>query len=389
MKLDVYLNGDHVRSTNDIRYLQSSVAFCIGSFTNARNPFLGTIASVMIYNTALSSSVIADLAKYLPVQQDSERLFVKLRPEVLSEKIGSTVHLLGVMTITQQDLEEEEEEGEPVRTSVEDEEDDDEEKLPPLDFDHVIVDNSKRMKSRLRDAKSDLELFKLSLRQKDTSFLRAGTYHFSLPSTLTKKYQLLNSGRAAAVKRSMQHLWKGYRSRAFGHDELMPVSGGFNDNWGGVGLTLIDSLDTLWLLGFRSEFDEAVEWVVNNFTLNAQKDVSVFEYNIRLLGGLLSAYELSNNRGLLEKAKEVGDLLKVAFSQEYGLPASHVNPSTRVAGDSNKAMLAEFGSLSLEFRSLSHLTGDSSYASLVDGIYDYILSFNNTDGLFPLVISLP
>ena len=99
MKLDVYLNGDHARSTNDIRYLQSSVAFCIGSFTNARNPFLGTIASVMIYNTALSSSVIADLARYLPVQQDSERLFVKLRPEVLSEKIGSTVHLLGVMTV--------------------------------------------------------------------------------------------------------------------------------------------------------------------------------------------------------------------------------------------------------------------------------------------------
>lgn len=185
----------------------------------------------------------------------------------------------------------------------------------------VLKVDSKRMKSRLRDAKSDLELFKLSLRQKDTSFLRAGTYHFSLPSTLTKKYQLLNSGRAAAVKRSMQHLWKGYRSRAFGHDELMPVSGGFNDNWGGVGLTLIDSLDTLWLLGFRSEFDEAVEWVVNNFTLNGQKDVSVFEYNIRLLGGLLSAYELSNNRGLFEKAKEVGDLLKVAFSQEYGLPA--------------------------------------------------------------------
>ena len=169
----------------------------------------------------------------------------------------------------------------------------------------VLKVDSKRMKSRLRDAKSDLELFKLSLRQKDTSFLRAGTYHFSLPSTLTKKYQLLNSGRAAAVKRSMQHLWKGYRSRAFGHDELMPVSGGFNDNWGGVGLTLIDSLDTLWLLGFRSEFDEAVEWVVNNFTLNGQKDVSVFEYNIRLLGGLLSAYELSNNRGLLEKAIEV------------------------------------------------------------------------------------
>ena len=70
--------------------------------------------------------------------------------------------------------------------------------------------DSKRVKTRLRDDKSDLELFKQSFRQKDTSFLRAGTYHFSVPPAVEKKYRLLNSGRADAVKRSMQHLWRGF-----------------------------------------------------------------------------------------------------------------------------------------------------------------------------------
>ena len=70
--------------------------------------------------------------------------------------------------------------------------------------------DSKRMKTRLRDDKSDLELFKQSFRQKDTSFLRAGTYHFTIPATVEKKYRLLNAGRADAVKRSVQHLWRGF-----------------------------------------------------------------------------------------------------------------------------------------------------------------------------------
>ena len=112
-----------------------------------------------------------------------------------------------------------------------------------------------------------------------------------------------------------------YSARAFGHDELKPASGGWDDNWGGVGMTLVDSLDTLWLLGLRAEFDEAAEWAIRNLTLRADAHVSVFEYNIRLLGGLLSAYELSGTEGLLGKAREVGDLLRLAFPEHAGLPS--------------------------------------------------------------------
>lgn len=68
------------------------------------------------------------------------------------------------------------------------------------------------MKTRLRDDKSDLELFKQSFRQKDRAFLRAGSYHFSVPRAVAKKYGVLNAGRAEAVRRSMQHLWRGWGS---------------------------------------------------------------------------------------------------------------------------------------------------------------------------------
>lgn len=86
-------------------------------------------------------------------------------------------------------------------------------------------------------------------------------------------------------------------------------------------MTLVDSLDTLWLLGLRDEFEKAADWAIHNLTLRHDAHVSVFEYNIRLLGGLLSAYELSGKKELLHKAQEVGELLKLAFPAREGLPS--------------------------------------------------------------------
>ena len=111
-----------------------------------------------------------------------------------------------------------------------------------------------------------------------------------------------------------------YREKAFGHDEIKPVSGGYSDVWGGVGMTLVDSLDTLYVMGMKDEFDEACTWVIDHLHLTSDMSVSVFEYNIRLLGGLLSAYDLSGREGLLEKAKEVGQLLKEAFTDDSLFP---------------------------------------------------------------------
>lgn len=59
----------------------------------------------------------------------------------------------------------------------------------------------------------------------------------------------------------MRHAWAGYRAHAWGRDELKPISAHGQDNWGGMGVTLVDSLDTLWIMGMKDEFNEAKEWV--------------------------------------------------------------------------------------------------------------------------------
>ena len=86
-------------------------------------------------------------------------------------------------------------------------------------------------------------------------------------------------------------------------------------------MTLVEALDTLWLMDMRDEFDEGVRWVEHNLTLTSDSDVSVFDYNARLLGGLLSAFELSKKRVLLNKAVEVGNLLLRVFRDKDSFPA--------------------------------------------------------------------
>lgn len=66
----------------------------------------------------------------------------------------------------------------------------------------------------------------------------------------------------------MKHAYSNYEARAFGHDELRPISGGINDKWGGHGVTLIDSLDTLWIMGMKDEFYRGRDWVRDNLSYN-------------------------------------------------------------------------------------------------------------------------
>ena len=151
-----------------------------------------------------------------------------------------------------------------------------------------------------------------------------------------------------------------YQQYAWGSDELLPVSNAGLDNNGHVGITLVEALDTLWLMGMRKEFDAAVKWIRESLSLDVNMEVSAFDYNARLLGGLLSAYELSRRGILLEKAVEVGDLLLRTF-QGSGFPAVGVigfrdgqpliNPRTgALEQSSSKVFLAEVGSLTLEMK---------------------------------------
>ena len=85
-------------------------------------------------------------------------------------------------------------------------------------------------------------------------------------------------------------------------------------------MTLLDGVDTLKILGLEKEFEEATRWIQTNATFDKNIQAPVFEYNIRIVGGLLAAYDLSKNRMFLEKACEIADRLLPAFSTPSGYP---------------------------------------------------------------------
>ena len=107
--------------------------------------------------------------------------------------------------------------------------------------------------------------------------------------------------RQKKVVEAFRHAWEGYKKYAWGHDELRPISRSHSE-WFGIGLTIIDSLDTMLLMNLREEFQQAREWVANSLTFEKNVDVNLFETTIRVLGGLLSAYHLSRDDLFLRKA---------------------------------------------------------------------------------------
>jgi mannosyl-oligosaccharide alpha-1,2-mannosidase len=120
--------------------------------------------------------------------------------------------------------------------------------------------------------------------------------------------------------------WDGYREHAWLKDELSPVSGKFRDPFAGWGATLVDSLDTLWIMGLKEEFAEAVKAVDKiDFTTTTRPDIPLFETTIRYLGGLLAAYDLSDKKypNLLTKAVELAEVLISAFDTPNRMPETY------------------------------------------------------------------
>jgi len=209
-----------------------------------------------------------------------------------------------------------------------------------------------------------------------------------------KRIYTADHTRREAVRKEMAHSWKGYRLYAFGHDELMPVTKESRD-WAvdGIGLTLIDSLDTLYLMGLMAEFNEARDWLVNKFRIKRDGLISVFETTIRVVGGLLGVYTLSKDRVFLIKAMDVVEELKPAFSQyTHGIPASMIDPVTGELLQKNDwasgmNVLSEFGSLQLEFNYVANSSGHVAYRELTDKIMELLKAIEPTEatmGLFPV-----
>jgi mannosyl-oligosaccharide alpha-1,2-mannosidase len=197
------------------------------------------------------------------------------------------------------------------------------------------------------------------------------------------------------VRKTFLRSWRNYRKKAWMHDELKPVSGGHKDVFGGWAASLIDALDTLWLMGFKEEFESALVDVAKiNFGHTNMEKVNVFETNIRHLGGLLSAYELSKEAVLLKKAKEVGEMLYHAFDTPNHMPVTRWDPVRCGEGKAQQAdetvLVAELGSLTMEFTRLSQLTGNSKWydaITRVTKVFSAAQDKTKLPGMWPIVVN--
>jgi hypothetical protein len=169
------------------------------------------------------------------------------------------------------------------------------------------------------------------------------------------------AGQCEKIKEACRHAWNGYQKYAAGFDALKPVSNK-GHNWYGVSflMTPLDAFDTFYLLGLNQEASEAKEMVVSGLNFNVDLEVQLFEINIRLMGGLLSAYELSKDERFLTLAKDLGARLLPAFNSPTGMPYRFVNLKTGKTRDS-LGNPAEIGTYLLEFGKLTQYTGDSNF----------------------------
>ncbi|PKU87140.1 alpha-mannosidase I MNS5 isoform X1 [Dendrobium catenatum] len=190
------------------------------------------------------------------------------------------------------------------------------------------------------------------------------------------------------VRQMFYHAYENYMAYAFPHDELKPITSTFTDslselgnlklehlpqNYQGSALTLIESLSSLVVLGNNTEFEKGVLWLAENLSFDVDARVNLFECNIRVLGGLLSAHILATDsknrleRGiyqnqLLDLAEDLGRRFLRAFDTPTGLPYAWINLKYGVVeNETTETSTSGCGSLILEMGALSRLTGNPRY----------------------------
>ncbi|XP_069120204.1 endoplasmic reticulum mannosyl-oligosaccharide 1,2-alpha-mannosidase-like isoform X2 [Argopecten irradians] len=197
------------------------------------------------------------------------------------------------------------------------------------------------------------------------------------------------TARQEAVVDAFRFAWQAYKKYAWGHDEFHPITRTHSE-WFGVGLTIVDSLDTLVILGLKPEFDDAREWVATELTFEKDKDVNLFEITIRVLGGLLATYHLTGDDLFKDKAIDLGNRLLPCFNSPSNVPFSDVNLMTsrahapRWGPDSSTS---EVTTIQLEFRDLSRVTKDDKYENSVMTVSKHIHGLPKKDGLVPIFVN--
>ncbi|KAL8606289.1 hypothetical protein ACOMHN_024185 [Nucella lapillus] len=192
-----------------------------------------------------------------------------------------------------------------------------------------------------------------------------------------------------AVVDAFRHAWSAYKRHAWGHDELHPITKRHSE-WFGVGLTLVDSIDTMIIMGLKEEYEEAKAWVTDKLTFAVSRDVNLFEITIRVLGSMLSSYHLTGEAIFKQRAVELADRLLPCFNSKSKVPYSDVNLLTghahapRWGPDSSTS---EVTTIQLEFRDLSKITGDKKYAEIVHEVSMHVHDLPKVSGLVPIFIN--
>jgi mannosyl-oligosaccharide alpha-1,2-mannosidase len=195
------------------------------------------------------------------------------------------------------------------------------------------------------------------------------------------------------IKQMMKDAWDDYVRYAWGENELKPISQTGQD--GGIygdskiGATIIDSLDTLFIMGYNDEYKKGRDWVAQNFDFSTvNTSVSLFETNIRIVGGFLTAYALTGDTLYVNQAYDVGKRLLPAFDTPSGFPMDKINPATGATSGGSTISMAGLGTLHLEFVYLSEVTGDPIFAEKVGKIRQNLWNLEKPNGLYPNSVNI-
>ncbi|MBV8068199.1 MAG: glycoside hydrolase family 47 protein [Candidatus Eremiobacteraeota bacterium] len=169
---------------------------------------------------------------------------------------------------------------------------------------------------------------------------------------------------ARQVRDEFVHAWGGYKQFAWGYDEFRPISGTPKNFFladTSFGLSIIEALDSLYVMELDSELDACVRWLRSHLNFDVDGDVQMFEAVIRMVAGLLAGYYATGEKFMLDGARDLADRLLPCFTKSpSGAPYRYANLQTG-AVSKPESNLAEIGSNVLEFGDLTRLTGDQKY----------------------------
>lgn len=181
---------------------------------------------------------------------------------------------------------------------------------------------------------------------------------------------------ATQIRDEFLHCWNGYKKFAWGHDQVNPVSGTYNEffvDGHPIGLSMIEALDTLYVMELDDELSASVTWIDQNVDFDIDGNFHVFEAIIRVVGGLIAGYLAVKDKKLLSLAVDITDRLMPAFASPTGLPYQYVNLHTGAVSGPTPP-LAEIGTNILEFGVLSQLTGDPKYFNAAKRAYQVTMA---------------